>query len=163
MSFLFLKKIDRRDAIWYVVFQCLGGMAAMLLFKCMFPAFIAATQVNFVQTQPGIAGVGGAFIAEALISFGLVLTVLYSSNSEKTARYTGVFAGCLVMLYIVFEDPFSGMSMNPARTFASAVAAGNFKHFWIYLTATLMGMLGAAKVWKEWICTKEEFKCGYQV
>jgi aquaporin Z len=161
LTFLFLKKIDRGDAAWYILFQCLGGAAAMLLFKSLFPNFVAAPEVNFVQTQPGIAGVAGAFVAEAIISFGLVLTVLYSSNSEKTARWTGVFAGCLVMLYITLEDPFSGMSMNPARTLASAVAAGNFSHFWIYVTAPLLGMLGAAKVWKLWICRKAEFKCGY--
>jgi aquaporin Z len=85
--------------------------------------------------------------------------VLYSSNFEKTARYTGFFAGGLVMLYITFEAPFSGMSMNPARTLASAAAAGNFSHFWIYLTAPLLGMLGAAQVWKVWICQKAEFEC----
>lgn len=163
LTFLFLKKINRHDAVWYIVAQCLGGATAMLLFRSLFPAFVAAPEVNFVQTQPGVAGIAGAFVAEAFISFGLVLTVLYSSNYEKTARYTGLFAGCLVMLYITFEDPFSGMSMNPARTFASAVAAGNFMHFWIYLTAPLLGMLGAAKVWKLWICRKEEFKCGYYV
>ncbi|HRI62101.1 MAG TPA: aquaporin, partial [Saprospiraceae bacterium] len=161
LTFLFLKKINRQDAAWYIVFQCLGGAAAMLLLKNLFPAFTAAPEVNFVQTQPGIAGVTGAFIAEALISFGLVITVLYSSNFEKTAPFTGLFAGCLVMLYITVEDPFSGMSMNPARTLASSVAAGNFMHFWIYLSAPLLGMLSAAKVWKVWICRKAEFRCGY--
>ncbi len=161
LTFLFLKKIDRRDAAWYILFQCLGGAAAMLLFKSLFPNFVAAPEVNFVQTQPGIAGVAGAVVAEALISFGLVLTVLYSSNFEKTARWTGIFAGCLIFLYITFEDPYSGMSMNPARTLASAVAAGNFMHFWIYLSAPLLGMLSAAKVWKAWICRKAAFKCGY--
>jgi aquaporin Z len=161
LTFLFLKKISRHDATWYIIFQCLGGVAAMLLFKNLFPTFAAAPAVNFVQTQPGIAGIAGAFFAETIISFGLVLSVLYSSNFEKTASYTGLFAGCLIMLYITFEDPFSGMSMNPARTLASAVAAGNFMHFWIYLTAPVFGMLSAAKVWKRWICQKAQFKCGY--
>lgn len=161
LTFLFLKKISRHDAVWYIIAQCLGGAAVMLLFKSFFPAFVAAPEVNFVQTQPGIAGIAGAFVAEALISFGLVLTVLYSSNYEKTTRFTGFFAGCLVMLYITFEDPLSGMSMNPARTLASAVAAGNYMHFWVYLSAPLLGMLSAAKVWKAWICRKENFKCGY--
>lgn len=159
LTFLFLKKISRWDAGWYVIAQCLGGAAAMLLFKNLFPAFVAAPEVNYVQTQPGMGGVCLAFLCEALISFGLFLMVLYSSNFEKTAPYTGIFAGCLVMLYITFEAPFSGMSMNPARTLASAVAAGNFAHFWVYGTAPLLGMLSAAQVWKVWICRKAEFKC----
>ncbi len=159
LTFLYLKKINRFDAIWYTIAQVIGGVMAMILFKILFPMFVSAPEVNFVQTQPGMAGVWVGFMAEAAISFGLILLVLYSSNSEKTAPYTGLFAGCLVMLYITFEAPFSGMSMNPARTLASAVAAGNFTHFWIYLFAPLLGMLGAAQVWKVWICQKAEFKC----
>lgn len=159
LTFLFLRKISRKDALWYVLAQCLGGATAMLLFKSLFPGFIAAPEVNYVQTQPGMPGILPAFLGELLISFGLFLMVLYSSNDEKTAPYTGLFAGCLVMLYITLEAPVSGMSMNPARTLASAIAAGNFAHWWIYLSAPLLGMLGAAKVWRLWICKKAEFKC----
>ncbi|MFM9950392.1 MAG: MIP/aquaporin family protein [Saprospiraceae bacterium] len=159
LTFLYLNKISRFDAIWYLIAQCIGGVMAMMLFKILFPLFVAAPEVNFVQTQPGLAGVWVGFIAEAAISFGLILMVLYSSNFEKTAPYTGLFAGCLVMLYITFEAPISGMSMNPARSLASAVASGNFAYFWIYLIAPLLGMLSAAQVWKVWICQKNEFKC----
>ncbi|MFN0215241.1 MAG: aquaporin [Saprospiraceae bacterium] len=159
LTFLYLNKISRFDAVWYVIAQCIGGVSAMLLFRSLFPVFVAAPEVNFVQTQPGMEGRLLAFVCEAAISFGLFLMVLYSSNFEKAAPYTGFFAGCLVMLYITFEAPYSGMSMNPARTLASAVAAGNFAHFWIYLIAPLLGMLGAAQVWKVWICTKAEFQC----
>ena len=118
--------------------------------------------MNYVQTQPGIAGTTGALVAEVLISFGLILTVLYAGNHPRTAPFTGLFAGLLVMLYITFEDPYSGMSMNPARTLASAVAAGNFMHFWVYLAAPPTGMLGAAALWKTWICRKADFRCSMQ-
>lgn len=159
LTFLFLNKISVFDAIWYVIAQCVGGVLAMLLFTSLFPLYVAAPEVNFILTQPGPAGVWVGFVAEAAISFGLILTVLYSSNSTKTASSTGLFAGGLVMLYITFEAPLSGMSMNPARSLASAVAAGNFEHFWIYLLAPMLGMLGAAQVWKVWICQKAEFNC----
>jgi len=161
LSFLFLKKIRPQDAVWYILFQCLGGAMAMVLFKAAFPAFAGAPEVNYVQTLPGPAGPGAAFAAEFLISFGLLLAVLYSSNSPRTTRFTGVFAGALLMSYIVWEDPFSGVSMNPARTLASAVAAGNFMYFWIYLFAPVSGMLTAAIAWKTWICRRPNFKCGF--
>ncbi len=159
LAFLFLKKISRADAAWYILAQCLGGAAAMLLFKAAFPDFAGAPQVNYVQTLPGQAGVVAAFAAEVVISFALLLAVLYSSNDARTAPWTGVFAGSLLLLYIVFEDPFSGVSMNPARSLASAVAAGNFMYFWIYLCAPLLGMLGAAACWKIWICSNPNFRC----
>ena len=162
LTFLYLKKISRYDAFWYILAQFAGGALAMLWMKVLFPAFTAAPEVNYVQTQPGMAGAAAAFFAETAISSGLFLTILYSSNYEKTAPYTGLIAGFLVMCYITFESPVSGMSMNPARSIASAVAAGNFSNQWIFFIAPLLGMLGAAKAWKWWICRKPEFKCSYQ-
>ncbi len=159
LAFLYLKKLDRRDAVFYVLAQVLGSAAAMLFAASLFHAWTASPEVNFVQTLPGKAGDGVAFGAEVLISFGIFLTILYASNFEKTARYTGWIAGGLVMLYITFEAPLSGMSMNPARSLASAVAAGHFGGLWIYFLAPPLGMLSAAAVWKRWICRKAEFRC----
>jgi aquaporin Z len=45
-----------------------------------------------------------------------MLMVLFVTNTPKLARFTGLFAGTLVFLYITFEAPLSGMSINPART-----------------------------------------------
>jgi len=55
-------------------------------------------------------------------------------------------AGILVATYITFTAPLSGMSMNPARTFGSALPAHVWTHLWIYCTAPLLGMLAAAEV-----------------
>jgi aquaporin Z len=52
-----------------------------------------------------------------------MLVVLSVSNRHVIARFTGLIAGCLVAMYITVEAPISGMSMNPARTFGSAVVA----------------------------------------
>ena len=46
---------------------------------------------------------------------------LFVTNTPNIARYAGLFAGTLVFLYITFEAPLSGMSINPARTVASGV------------------------------------------
>ncbi|MEO6038827.1 MAG: aquaporin, partial [Saprospiraceae bacterium] len=54
LTFLFLKKISRYDAAGYIIAQCLGGVAVMLLLKSLFPGFAAAPEVNYVQTQPGM-------------------------------------------------------------------------------------------------------------
>jgi hypothetical protein len=49
-----------------------------------------------------------------------------------------------VGLYIAFESPLSGMSMNPARTFGSALTAGRWDGIWIYFTAPPLAALAAA-------------------
>ncbi len=90
---------------------------------------LAHRNVNYAVTVPGPTGPGIAFAAEVLISFVLLTTILNVSNRKNLSRYTGLFAGALVATYITFEAPFSGMSMNPARTFGSAFNARAFGQF----------------------------------
>jgi YHS domain-containing protein len=99
-----------------------------------------------VATLPGAYGKWPAFAAEVLISFILVWVVLAVSNKEKLARFTGLFAGLCVATFITFEAPFSGMSMNPARTFGSAFLPHLWNSLWIYFLAPPIGMLSAASV-----------------
>jgi aquaporin Z len=78
-------------------------------------------------------------------ALGMMLTVLTVSNSTL-ASWTGYFAGGLVATYIALEAPWSGMSINPARSFASAAPAGVWHGLWIYFVAPTLGMLSAAQI-----------------
>ena len=98
-----------------------------------------------VIEQPAVHA-GVAFLLELLISFGLMTAVLVFSNHERFMHLTGVAAGTLLVFYITFESPFSGMSMNPARTFGSAFVARDWTALWLYFTAPVIGMLGAAQL-----------------
>ncbi len=100
-----------------------------------------------MATLPGEPGVAIAFLAELLIAFVLMSVVLWVSNTARLARFTGIFAGFLVALYITFEAPFSGMSMNPARTFGSAFAGHLWTALWIYFLAPVLAMQWAAAVY----------------
>jgi aquaporin Z len=91
-----------------------------------------------------------AFLTELLISLGLMLTVLITSNIRNLNRFTGLFAGLLVATYISVLAPLSGMSMNPARSFASALPAHMWMGLWIYFTAPILGMLSAAEMYIRW-------------
>ena len=75
----------------------------------------------------------------------MMLTVLKLSGSTRYAPLTGVVAGTLVALYIAFEAPLSGMSMNPARSFASAAPWRHWQSLWIYFAAPCLGMFAAAQ------------------
>jgi aquaporin Z len=77
----------------------------------------------------------------------MMLTVLSVSNTQHLARFTGAFAGALIAIYITFEDPLSGMSMNPARTLGPALLSHTAHSLWIYFTAPLLGMLLAAELY----------------
>jgi aquaporin Z len=148
LTFYRLGKIEPRDAAFYVLAQ-FGGAAAgtMVAAGLIGASLLSHPAVNFVATVPGETGTIPAFAAEAVISFGMMLTILIVSNRRELNRYTGLIAGALIAAYITFEAPLSGMSMNPARTFGSALSAQQWTAIWIYFSAPLLGMLAAAEVY----------------
>jgi aquaporin Z len=148
LSFLRLGKVSGWDAAFYVAAQFAGGVGGVLLAASVIGMFVAHPSVNFAVTKPGPDGSLVAFVAELGISFLLFLVVLFTSNQRRTARYTGIFAGTMVALYITLESPISGMSMNPARTFGSALPAGEWTALWVYFTAPPIGMFAAAEIYR---------------
>jgi len=147
LSFWRLGKVAPWDALFYVVAQFAGGIAGVELAALLLGDLVAHPAVRYAATLPGAAGPAPAFVAEAAIAFGLMLVVLTTSNHPRLARFTGLFAGALVASYIVLEAPFSGMSMNPARTVGSAVPSGSWTALWVYFTAPPLGMLAAAQLY----------------
>ncbi|MFM9835849.1 MAG: MIP/aquaporin family protein, partial [Methylophilaceae bacterium] len=148
LTFLRLGKIAPWDAFFYIVAQFVGGIAGVKVASFLLGmVLIADPNVNYVVTLPGIPGVKWAFIAEMVISFFLMLMVLFISNNKRLNAYTPLFVGALITLYITFEAPISGMSMNPARTFGSALPAGIWTDIWIYFIAPPIGMLLAAETY----------------
>jgi aquaporin Z len=176
LTFLRLGKVAPWDALLYIVAQCVGGVTGVLVAAAVLGHVLADPAVNYVATVPGAYGVGVAFLAELVISGVLMTVVLTVSNTSHLARYTGLFAGVLVAAYITIEAPLSGMSMNPARTFGSSLAAQVWTALWIYFTAPPLGMLLAAEIYLRWpgarqvVCAKLHhhnakrciFQCGYQ-
>ncbi|MDQ3116194.1 MAG: aquaporin [Verrucomicrobiota bacterium] len=105
-----------------------------------------AQEVKFVVTEPGKAGVAIAFAAEFAISFILLATLRVVYHSDLLKPLLGYFAGFLLCVYITFESPFSGMSLNPARRVASAIPAKSWKAMWIYFVAPPLAMWFAARL-----------------
>lgn len=148
LAFWSLGKIHGRDVLGYIAGQFLGGIAGVLLAGVLVGSALGDVGVNYVATVPGHWGNGIALAAEFVISLVMMTTVLVFSNSPRLARLTPFAAAFLVAAYISVEAPFSGMSMNPARTLGSAVPAGEFTSLWIYFIAPPAAMLLAARLYR---------------
>ena len=146
LTFFRLGKVARPDFLGYVAAQFAGGIIGIAAAAAALRGIVSDPSVNYVTTRPGPTGDAMAFLAEGVISFVLMLTVLSVSNHPRLAPFTGMCAGVLVSTYITVEAPLSGMSMNPARTFGSALLARDFPGLWIYFTAPPLGMLLAAEL-----------------
>jgi len=143
LSFFLLGRIRGPDVLGYVRAQFLGAVAGVALASAVLGRLLSHPSVNYVVTQPGQWGQGAALLGELLIS-GLLMGAVVMLTGSRVTRFTGLAVGLLVALYITFEAPLSGMSMNPARSFGSAWCSGSWRAFWLYVVGPLMGMaLGA--------------------
>jgi aquaporin Z len=158
LTFLRLGKVEPWDATFYVVAQFVGGTLGVLISTLIWGEAIAHENVRYAATIPASGRTGLAFIAELVISLLMMTMVLNVSNSARFARFTGVIAGALVATYITLESPLSGMSMSPARSFASAAPGGLWNSLWIYFTAPPLGMMLAAQVYL-WLRGKHAVFC----
>jgi len=150
LTFFRLGKIEPLDAAIYPLAQLGGGLAGVLAVAALLGPAFTARPVDWVATRPGSgAGTVGAFVAEVAMTAAMMLVVLWISNRERIRRFTGLAAGTLVALYITFEAPISGMSLNPARTLASALPSGDLSELWIYLLAPPLGMLAGAELYRR--------------
>jgi aquaporin Z len=145
LAFLSLGRISLVNAAFYILAQFVGGFLGVLASLALLGDRFSRPPVLYIVTQPGLRGAGIAFLAEAVISFVLMLTILWVSNERRWSRFTGLAAGLLIVCFVSVESPLSGMSMNPARSFASALAALHWENLWIYFTAPVAGMWLAAR------------------
>ncbi len=149
LTFFRLKKLAPWDALFYVVAQFLGGALGVFLVGVVLGSLFTDPPISAIATVPGQWGWLAALLTEFLMAWGLMTIVLITANIPRLANYTGIFAGLTVATYITLLSPISGMSMNPARSTASALSAQIWTAFWIYYLAPPLGMLTAAEIYRR--------------
>ena len=145
ITFLRLDKMCKYDAIFFVIFQIIGGTVAVSIMQLLMGRILTDPPVNSAVTVPGKAGMWWALTIELIIAFITMSMVLFTSNNYKLKNYTRLFAGCLVCTWVILAGPISGFGMNPARSLASALPAKTWTAFWIYIVIPFAGMLLAAQ------------------
>jgi len=149
ITFLRLGKMCKYDAMFYIIFQMLGGIFAVYIMAFLMGKTLTAPPVNCVATIPGKYGVFAAALTEFIIAFIMLSMVLFTSANEKLKKYTRLIAGCFVCIYVVIAGPISGFEMNPARTLASAVLSHIYTALWVYMVIPFAGMLLAAELFLQ--------------
>ena len=138
-------KMSAKDFCGYVISQFLGGIAGaacigvMLGFDCGFGA-------NGLYNDNIVLSI---FI-EILLTFIFVLAILGVTSKPEFSNVAGIVIGLTLVLVHIFGIHFTGTSVNPARSFASAIFAGGaaLSNVWVFIVAPLVGGALAALVWK---------------
>jgi len=132
-------KLSPVNWVLYIIAQLLGGVLAGFALRTIFPESV--WQPVHLGTPAVAEGVsfGTAVLVEAILTFILVTTVFGTAIDPRAAKVGGFAIGMAVAVDILMGGPLTGASMNPARTFGPAVAAGFWDNHLVYWIGPLIG------------------------
>ncbi|KAH9301395.1 hypothetical protein KI387_012978 [Taxus chinensis] len=123
--------------IFYWIAQLAGAIVGCLLLKFV----TGGLSIPIHSVAASMSSLEGV-VMEIIITFALVYTV-YATAADPKKGNVGIVApiaiGFIVGANILAAGPFSGGSMNPARSFGPAVVSGDFKDNWVYWVGPLIG------------------------
>ena len=140
VAFTLTRHFPARDAAAYVTAQLIGATAGALVLLAVWPDQPA----ELGATIPSVSA-GSAFVYELLLTAFLMFVIMaVATDTRAVGAAAAIAIGGTVGLDALFGGPVTGASMNPARTFGPALAAGEWTDFWLYVVGPLAGAaLGA--------------------
>jgi aquaporin Z len=137
------ERLSPMDAVGYIVSQVIGAIGASALILVLWNKAAVAKTI----TAPG----SGFSDVQALI-FEIVLTFIFVRVILASTKHAPALAGLAIPLTLVaihlVAVPFTGSSVNPARSIAPALLGGDLSKLWIYLVAPVVGAVIAALIYR---------------
>eukprot|EP00050_Salpingoeca_kvevrii_P015807 m.50228 g.50228 ORF g.50228 m.50228 type:complete len:259 (-) comp6528_c0_seq1:172-948(-) len=133
-------KLSVLEWVFYVIFQCLGAMVAAGLVD------VFTEDISGTCNGLGNLSSGEAFLMEAILTFWLVFTVFATIDPSSTGTAAGpLFIGLTVLVAHLVGVVRTGTSINPARSFGSAVAGGGdcWDDHWVFWIGPACGAIVA--------------------
>jgi MIP family channel proteins len=140
LSFFLTRHLPGRDLATYVAAQLVGAALAGLLLLVVWPGHPA----DLGATLPSVSA-GRALLLEAVLTALLMLVIVSVATDTRAVGAPAALAiAAAVGLAAMAFGPLTGASLNTARSFGPALAAGQWQDFWVYLVGPLAGApLGA--------------------
>jgi aquaporin Z len=151
-------KIEGRHVVPYIVSQIVGAiLAAAVLWVIASDVAGGADPTaggfaanGYGEHSPGKYGLTAAFIAEVVLTFFLVFTVLRTTDVAAPAGFAGIPIGWVLALIHLVGIPVTNTSVNPARSIGPAVFVGGWAlaQLWLFIVAPIVGALVAAAAYR---------------
>jgi aquaporin NIP len=140
VAFTLSRHFPARDAAGYIAAQLGGAAVGALLLLAVWPDQPA----ELGATVPSV-DIGSAFVYELVLTAFLMFVIMaVATDTRAVGAAAAIAIGGTVGLDALFGGPVTGASMNPARSFGPALAAGEWTDFWLYILAPVLGAtLGA--------------------
>ena len=148
------RRFPWRDVPAYLAAQVVGGLLAGLALWGIargvsgFDATGNLAANGYGDHSPGGYSMGGAFLAETILTAFLIFTVLSATNRLANVAFAGIPIGLVLTLIHLVGIPITNTSVNPARSIGPAIFVGGWalSQLWLFIVAPLVGALLGAGV-----------------
>ncbi len=140
VAFTLSRHFPVRDAVAYIAAQMLGAVAGALLLLAVWP-----NQPGELGATVPSVGAGSALVYEIVLTAFLMFVIMaVATDTRAVGAAAAIAIGGTVALDALFGGPVTGASMNPARSFGPALAAGEWSDFWVYVVGPVLGAAAGA-------------------
>ena len=115
------KKMDVKEFLIYMLVQFLGAIAAAALLGLLLGGFSSLGANTYGGEEQLATNVWLALIVEIILTFIFVSVILNVTSKKENAAVAGLVIGLTLLVVHVFGIPFTGTSVNPARSFGPAL------------------------------------------
>lgn len=138
------------EFIGYIIAQFLGGIAGAGVLLVMLGSNEALGTNGYGAASALGIGAGQALIVEIVLTFVFVLAVLGVTSKVENGSVAGLVIGLTLTLVHILGIPFTGTSVNPARSFGPALlcADNSLAQVWVFILAPLVGAALAGLFYK---------------
>lgn len=150
-----LRKVKGADVPVYWTAQLVGAaLGGLLIFAIAsgvdgFDATNNFAQNGWDEFSPAGYNLAATAVVEIVFTALLVFVVASTAHSKFPAAASGIGVGLTLALIHLATIPIDNTSVNPARSFASAIFAGAdaWEQFWAFVVFPLIGGLIGAGLW----------------
>jgi aquaporin Z len=147
LGFWALGRVDGRDLAAYLTAQVAGGICGALAARLLLPGSVAAS-IGGAVTHPSVP-VAAALALEAGMTALLLLLVFGFGSSERLMSWTPLALVPLLAAVIWLGSPWTGASLNPARSAGPAVAFADYADLWLYVVAPAAAGVAVGALWRR--------------
>jgi aquaporin TIP len=148
LAMLVTKRIQPSLAGLYLVAQLTGAMLAAYALKFLLPVSLtAATRLGGQSVSLEVTTMQ-AIGLEAIATMFLTFVIFGTAVDGKGPKIGGLAIGATIAADILAIGPFTGASMNPARSFGPALASGIFEGHVVYWIGPIIGALVGAMIYE---------------
>jgi aquaporin Z len=139
VAFWSQRKVHPHDLAGYVIAQLIGAVIGTAAVRLLWRSQAVGLHLGATSPGRGLSNPEAALV-EAGMTALLILVILLMTSGRRSARWTPLVLWPLIAVLVWQGAPYTGTSLNPARSFGPALLAPSLSHYWVYVAGPLLGV-----------------------